>query len=265
MVVPLRVRGRKRHFPLQMTSEIYGGVLFPQQLPVYEVALPSAPPVCEPSMRFTSTIQGSHTLFQAPVCHLIPSLWDENRIVHDMPLIPHTLGHYICPVSRITLPEARIIGALQLKVKQTKLPHRIKLGKFLKPAVFHFPKFRAQSFRMGAQRNTLPIQRKPIPPHRFSPDNRRLFLDLLAKKAQVPKNAIKLVSVYDRVFLGLYQSLTQGEDGALRCIPKPPLERASQSLPQSPFYLIIGKTLTQPERFIQVVLNMEDYNRLNES
>lgn len=110
-----------------------------------------------------------------------------------------------------------------LSVEAFKPPtyHQLPIQVFSKATVYtssqvlEFSKtVKAQSKLNSLQ--SLPLNRLPIPAHRFPPNQRAVFRTKLAEQCTEP-GSILIRYVYDRVAQGVYQKLQPQSDGALVC------------------------------------------------
>jgi hypothetical protein len=245
-------------YSLPMAAIAYGGMLFSEARQSYPVSLGFQPHVMDPSIRLTAKIQGGQALLASPRLYEVPCFEKISLLSFETSMLPTVLPTFSCEAIQLPLPQAGGVTASQLKIQRLKMTQRVTFEKFKKPATYRFPGIKTQAYRLAVFKNPLPIQRKPIPPHRFSQKNRSFFRELLAQKAKIPVLDMQLVSVYDRIFLGLYQSLTFSDEGTLVCVPKPDLDPALRKKDLQPVYLIIGKSLKAQGKTFQVILPMAD-------
>jgi hypothetical protein len=102
------------------------------------------------------------------------------------------------------------------------------------------------AFKSDARFKALPIQKSPIPLHRFSTPQRQAFRQALATKYSLSGDNIQLVRVFDRIAMRRYGNLDQDAQGHLLCTPK--LAGASATTLMNPIeeaqsYLVIGLRL----------------------
>ncbi len=89
------------------------------------------------------------------------------------------------------------------------------------------------------------IRKSPIPPHRFTPDQRDRFRRALADKGQTLPANVQLKMVYARMDMTLYSSMQQDEHGVLLCVPKPEaVGKQARGGGRAPLaYLVFGNRL----------------------
>ncbi len=243
---------------LWVRPESYGGILFQNNLPTQTISLNVTPQINCLEMVFNPPVLGQNALLSIPTVVNIPPLHLTPTNVHQIKILPErVLAKHL--QNSMAFPSFAIHGvnAAQLKMAKPNYCSPLMLEKFKKPLTYRLPTLKTNSLRFMLQKKPLPIQRKPIPPHRFSTELRQDFREALAQKAGLPVMDIQIVGVYDRIYLALFQSLSQAEDSTLLCIPKTTLDiGASKQQEYTPMYLIFGKSVKSPDKSFRAVLPM---------
>lgn len=270
-----RVRPIFYHLPL--LAETYGGVLVQQKLSCQTVPPVSIPAATSLDTAMISCIQQEPLpIAVAPSCPVLP-ISQETTTAETVALLPRNIYSGTLSVAPPEPLEGILGGAVEPIACEKPFhipPHQLKFHRHSlrktkrlliqrpeKPKIGRIAKIRATIQQMPLRRNSLPIYRKPIPFHRFSLAVRNRFRELLASKANVPPMDVKLVAIYDRMFLGIYQSLSRAEDETLLCLPKSSTELAGQQEQTAvSFYLAIGKSNQAPDKYWQAVIPMSELN-----
>lgn len=247
-------------FDLRIPSQPYGGVLLDPHVPVHMLDTRFISISNNLNLPFECPLHTEAAAVPNPVTQTIPMRWENIPLPELFPLLPRKVSvqsNLLTPL-RAKLPATPwTMGNLRLTTLR-----KLSLHNFQKPKVDRVPKLgKTTAHRFSQYKNALPILRKPIPPHRFSSENRTLFRELLAQKAKLPVFDIQLIGVYDRIYLGLYQSLSQSDDGTLYCVPKSQTDLQTSKAPLIPVYLIMGKSTQNAGQVFQTIMPMEDLHR----
>lgn len=257
--LPVDISAAIIDYRLETPVDIYGGSLFTQLLESRHVSLTLAPVCHLLKTEFQATVHIDQTSFTKPFTNHMPLLETHLFKVPVMPPSWHDVFEW--PVESFPLPSSIKMAPARLVLTKNIKAQPLLCKRIEKPRTAGIKSLKgAKAKQYMVSSNSLPIQRRPIPAHRFSPAHRKQFRERLAQKAQLPLIDIKLVHIFDRVFLTLYQSISQAQDGSLLCIPKLSGQMTSTSSAQTPYYLIIGSSLKNPEQSIQVVLPMDELN-----
>lgn len=247
-------------YPLSQPEEIFGGVLVVDN-----------PSIAKVPVGMTIRHQGM-SLGIASTYHRITPLTQGCRnfgesftTVQDvpvamLPLIPGQVQVGKCQAQLSPTGSVHAVTASQFALRGArKLSARIQVPKILKPRTYVIRRIYSKLCHFPLYQKTLPIYRKPIPPHRFSKESRALFRERLAEKYKIPEHDVQILQIYDRLFLEMYQSLSPMEDGTLTCLPKSlhQIQTATKSIANA-VYLVMGQSIKKPGTPIQVVIPMTE-------
>lgn len=154
----------------------------------------------------------------------------------------------------IPIPASKTVvyNAPMQKMQKLKETHNLDVTLF---------KRRTRNFPMECWQ--LPLLKAPLPPHRFSAEQKAKFRKALSDKAygensNMPQSNLQLQAVYDRINLALFASIEQDERGYLKCFPKPEIlhnaEAFTRNMPNT--YLVMG-TRVDTREVIKVLVPME--------
>lgn len=106
-------------------------------------------------------------------------------------------------------------------------------------------KLRARHQVMPAKLWMLPIRRSPLPPHRFTTEQRDRFRTALAEKSGTSPNNVQIKVIFDRLTMSMFSAIDQDERGNLLCSPKAELlgKKAGLLPQQTTTYLIMGSRI----------------------
>lgn len=256
--VPLSLDAVDISYAMPVTAETYGGVLMQQSVLDQAVSLVIQPEIQSVLCAFHTPVLGVDALVGPPGVVCVPPITAFDARMHRVPVLPAQAKVTLCPLEHILPPALAVIKGASLKFSKRPVPRPLVLQKFRKPVVMKLAGFKTTALRFAVHKNPLPIQRMPIPPHRFSAKQRRFFRELLAEKSQIPVQDVQLVGIYDRLYLGLYQSMSFAGDGTLICIPRKVVEKNMPERMQVPVYLVIGKSFKAKAMTLQAVLPMGD-------
>lgn len=254
----LTLRATDAEFDLFFPTNVYGGVFF-QKLPTVQALSTEFPVDVKPlNMDLHCQTFGAESLMPPIEVKAIPPFTSDTIPTCPIPLLSKAASVVACPTDIPHQGSTCSIPKSQISLYATKAIKKLSLDRLKKPIVYRTPKLTGRIAKLPAQKYQLPILRKPIPPHRFSKENRAQFRELLGEKSKLPLVDIKIIGVYDRIFLGMYQSISQTEDGSLLCVPKAKTEL--QLLEREPVsvYLVVGQSIKTPGKSYQVVLPMKD-------
>ncbi len=257
-VADLEINNNWIAFHLPIDSETYGGVLIDEQAVSHPAAvlLEACSNVIEAEV--DCVLHQGSALVPEAVAQAVPCNWEDAIFVRFESTAFQDAHVITLPVEAVAPGPVQCIERKALSIAKAAKPTRLENDRFKRPAVKQLSRIKTQPLKFAVQAMPLPVYRKPIPPHRFSTSQRVRFKELLSQKAKLPINDIQLVSIYDRVYLGLYQSISQADDGTLMCLPKPVATKEPHLESYRPVYLIIGKSLTPPHKYIQTVMLMTD-------
>jgi hypothetical protein len=238
--------------------DCFGGVLIPQRAPNHAIPLYSVSAVSQKKMPMAidCRVSGEKTLFQRPRILAEPCVLDIEKYVHPTSLIPDKIPYYKVQGLAFSWPDLKILPSTQWLLKRHTSIGNWAVERIKAPHTQKTPPMRSRAQLFPILKKTMPVQRKAIPPHRFSTAHRQKFRELLAARAQLPVNDMQIVGVYDRIFLAFFQSLSQREDGTLICTPKSLAEPGMRDKETVAVYLIVGKSFRMPGKAFQVVLPM---------
>ena len=238
-----------------LSSEIYGGQFFLQNVETQELPMAVACDILPMPMHFAFSLISMPSLPQASVVAQIPIL-EEQTTAQAIPMLStlqikilEVLSPVIQAIQSHTLPQASFM------ISKTRKTFELQNSRFQMPIILMSPILKAKLFRLSQRQLAFPIIKTPIPPHRFSQEKRQQFREILAKKFRIPQQDIKLIHAYDRLFLSLYQSLSPQKDGTLECIPKFPVNAQA---PMVSAYLVLAQSLKNPEQQFQALVPMKD-------
>jgi hypothetical protein len=210
--------------------------------------------------------------------------WDPSFLSHarQMPLfqIDHaTSNSIVCHIQQtchrvpmpVDKPDSRLAQSPMVLIQQPKVQYlspsiwrlrfnrscrRLVSGVWMRPAVHGVALNHATVQKLSPhQQHQFPIEKKPLPLHRFSLETRQRLRRLIAERHQLAPVDVQLVGIYDRISPQLYQTIVQQEDGTLKCILK-----SSQRLnaDAAVVYVMVGKSLRQPGRSLQMALPVNE-------
>lgn len=89
---------------------------------------------------------------------------------------------------------------------------------------------------------TIPIRRSPIPPHRFTTEQKTKFRQALADKASTNPANVQIKVIFDRLTMSMFSAIDQDDRGNLLCTPRAELvgKQAVKLPPQPTTYLVMG-------------------------
>lgn len=138
--------------------------------------------------------------------------------------------------------------------KETKVPP-------LKFKPKHFAsscKFKTLAAKRPLAKTNFPVVRRPVQLQNYPTAMRRAFRIRLAEKTGILAGDIKITGVYDRLYLGIFQTLSHGDAGELICVPRPLQQIPNSAVATVPMYLVVGHAIDKPNQLLQVVIPMPD-------
>lgn len=205
-----------------------------------------------------ATISGGETLDPQPVICSEAILSPLITITHPVPSLEKTPKTHQGQLGGFHISKVHGISGQQAQIPAPKRILSADFSKFLNPKTFGVKnlRFRTRSWRKPG--HPFPVIRRPIPPHRFAVALRNLFRDKLAERAQLKPHQVQISHVFDRVYLGLYQSIRQATDGSLILTLKQPSELKGQSHEKKSVYWVMGHPMSNPRAPIQVIIPMDE-------
>jgi len=103
-------------------------------------------------------------------------------------------------------------------------------------------RLRARSQVIPAKFWTMPIRRNPIPPHRFTTEQKTRFRQALADKASTNPANVQIKVIFDRLTMSMFSAIDQDDRGNLMCTPRAELlgKNSNKLPPQPATYLVMG-------------------------
>jgi hypothetical protein len=251
---------RQRDYALGFYPHAYGGVFFQEEVSIFTTEFEFSSVSHLQPLAFRAVTEAYPTRFSHVAVEDVDTTWQRYRTARLVPVLTKSLSSVSHRNVMIRSIRDYTIAKRRLEITKLSSIGNLQVGKFAIPRTSHRKAaIKTRTFPMSQSKKTMPIQRKPIPPHRFSSHARTAFRELLAVKSGLPAIELQIVSVYDRVYLGLYRSLSPAEDGTLYCIPKTTLDSVTATAKELlPVYLIIGKAMKQPGKTIQAVMPMHE-------
>lgn len=247
-------------YDYEFDPESYGGVLIPQKALVLTIPLYAASAYSKRlSLAIDCPVRGETALFQEPSVLNVPCVLDIHRQLHASQMLPRTVPYQVIQGLALPWPVLCSLPSQRWLLKRHVVSAHWAIEKLKAPRVLRTPPMRSRVQLYPILKKAMPVQRKPIPPHRFPTGHRQKFRELLAARAQLSVNDMQIVGVYDRIFLGLFQSLSQREDGTLVCTPKSLAEPGLREKETVAVYLIVGKSFKVPGKVFQVVVPMSEF------
>ncbi len=246
-------------YPLTPSFEIYGGVFTVSNVACHAVDLVNKTTSIAADLAMKAHANtGSMQIETPPV--ILPSLaMFPPPQPKSLALLSEKPTLYQCPITGFHPHLPNRIRPSELKFKKPKTPQKLVAAKIKSPVTYGYrAAIKARALVLSASKRNLPIYRKPIPAHRFSRAHRELFREKLAKQSGLPANEIHLVNVYDRIYLGVYQSWSQTDDGLLLCTPKPLSTLTSSTKDSLSGYLVIGKSPRKPGNILQTIVTAKE-------
>jgi hypothetical protein len=165
--------------------------------------------------------------------------------------------------------EGASVTSWEMSKIQTKT-RRYELAALEKPSIQSKPcRIYHRMKRIPSDLWQLPVRKSGLPLYRLSSRQKIRFLNALSEKSQYPVDHIQLYRVYDRILIGLYQSVSVTSTGYLECIFKPELipsqegwgqrslKRSKQHLAyqnNQQYYLVVGRLVHSPSQTFQVLI-----------
>jgi len=260
--IDLKMDSPTIYFTLGIQAVCYGGAIVKKRLQCIRLDMTLKPPSRCLDIMIQAELHASPVLLVPPPLVYVPILQPIlPQQIHQGRLLTQRLPIMPCVVQMKQAQLQMPIVASQLRIRLGET-HRYAIKKFKKPGVFKMTGIKPKWFKMPASKRAFPITRQAIPPHRFSKVHRELFRERLAKKAQIQGQDVQIVGVYDRIYLGLYQSISQTQEGALLCVPKLNQEAGMTAKKQESSYLVIGKSYKQPGKTFQVMITLAEFEHV---
>lgn len=249
------------YFDPALTCLDFGGVIDPPLPALLRPIIRLTAAVRAILLKIEAAVAGDNLCMEYLEAKILPLLPVEVALPQALPLFLDSAALTL-PPQPIAVPRPQIIGRSELRLTRLEKATRLSAARLRPPQIRNgFARLKPETRLFPIHQKAFPVERKSVPPYRFSKAARALFRERLASRASLSEHDVQIVHVFDRIYLGLFQSISQSPDGTLSCLPKIGADlRDAVTRSQVPVYLVVGKSIQQPDKPIQVVLPMSELN-----
>lgn len=244
--------------PLHLKAHTFGGVFWTHPPTVQRLGAQIS------TQTQQITTQWPHVGCTFPVAFAAPRVtlgtFDTGHVAALVSTLPtqlvSSLGHQVPPILPGAQSQQWLIPHLPPTPRPSSLsvpPLKFRVGKGAVSC-----RLRTKTQKRSAEKFNLPILRKPTRFESYPLAMRKAFRSQLAQKAGLPPSEVTVKGIYDRLYLGLFQTLSHGQAGELVCSLRPVAQIPNTAVATVPMYLVVGHKTQQPGQLLQVVVPMSD-------